>query len=99
MFGLILLSLATVGALGGWFVGRLKRRRRWLAVLWILLPFCLYLPLTIPAAIYGGLDGLLIWLMVLGILGYPILAWAIPATVAFAVARYRDKIGGSLRAL
>ena len=97
MFGLILLGLALIGGLGGWFLG--NRQRGWrLTLLWVLLPFWLCLPLAIPAAILGGVDGLLQWLMLVGMLGYPILAWAIPAAVVFAIARYGDKMAGNLRA-
>lgn len=96
MFGLILLGLAAVGGLGGWLLGSLKRRRRWPAVLWIPLPLWLCLPLAVPAAILGGVRGLMEWLMVVGILGYPIAAWIIPAAIGLAVARYGDKRAGNL---
>lgn len=98
MFGLILLSLAVVGCLGGWFIGSLKRRRWWPAVGWVLLPFWLYLPLTLLAVFTEGGQGLAWWLVGLGMLGFPILAWAIPAAIGFAVARYGDRMAGNLRA-
>lgn len=98
MFGLILLGLAAVGGLGGWLLGSLKRRRRWPAVLWIPLPLWLCLPLAVPAAILGGVRGLMEWLMVVGILGYPIAAWIIPSAIGFAVARFGDRLAGNLRA-
>ena len=98
MFGLFLLGLAVVGGIGGWFIGGLKRRRRWPAIIWILLPLWIALPLAIPAAILGGARGLLEWLMVVGILGYPIAVWILPAALAFAVTRYGDKLAGNLRA-
>lgn len=98
MFGLILLSLAVVGGLGGWFVGSLKRRRWWPAVVWVPLPFWLYLPLTAFAVFTEGGQGFVWWLIGLAMLGFPILAWAIPAGFAFAVARYGDQMAGNLRA-
>ncbi|MFC7380229.1 hypothetical protein [Brevundimonas sp. GCM10030266] len=98
MFGLILLGLAVVGGLGGWFVGNLKRKRRWLAISWILLPLWLAILLAIPVTFLAGGRGLMEWLMIIGILGYAIAAWIIPAALAFAVARYGDKMAGNLRA-
>ena len=98
MFGLILLGIALVSGVGGWLVGRLKLKRWWPPVLWILLPFWLCLLFVIPFGLFGGVDGLLNWLMMLGMLGFPILAWAIPAGAVFAITRYGDQMAGNLRA-
>jgi hypothetical protein len=97
MFGLILLGIALISGFGGWLIGRLKRRRWWPPVLWILLPFWLCLLFVIPFGLFYGIDGFITWLTLLGMLGYPILAWAIPAAAVFAVARFGDQAAGNLR--
>lgn len=98
MFGLILLGLAVASGLGGWFIGDMKRRRGWAPLLWILLPLWLYLPLSIPAVILGGVRGLFEWLVLLAMLGFSMAAWAIPAAIGFAVARFGDRTAEPLRA-
>ena len=91
MFPLILLALAVVGGLVGWFVGGLKRRRRWLTALALGLPFWLYLPVTIPVLISGGVQALGWWLMGLGMLGFPMAAWIIPSGIGYAVSRFGNE--------
>lgn len=91
MYGLVLIGLAIAGALSGWLLGSLKRRRRWLIALVVPFPLWLYLPLSLPAGILGSERGLFTWLEMLAMLGYPMLSWTIPAAFGVLIARRDSK--------
>lgn len=91
MFGLFLLGLSVVGGLGGWLIGRLTKRR-WPLVAWIPLPLWPCLLLLLPAGFLGGVEGLINWLIIVAMLGYPIAAWTIAAGLCALLARHGRRL-------